>query len=276
MALRLAGEEFSVVRGLDDGGWLRQINANDTLSGLKVTQQGNAPILELLSAQEQGIVIDKLYASANKRKWRIYPAEDATDVDLVISSIDNAGAVVKTPIRLDHETGRVTLGNGADFIDLLATLKNTGAANSGRVMIDDALDLNWNDLFQVKGVPIQAVKQVVYSDASPVTIVTLPANSEVIDVKVQIFTQFGGANPSLDIGDDADPDGLLPSASIDETAPGWYGDEADVKGVYLWDSVNKHSIRKTYTAQTDLKCTIGGSGLDMGIANVYLTYRRLA
>ncbi len=45
MALRLAGEEFSVVQGLDGQGWLRQITRNDSLPGLSLRQQGTGEAL---------------------------------------------------------------------------------------------------------------------------------------------------------------------------------------------------------------------------------------
>ena len=49
MALRLAGEEFSVVRGLDALGWPREVEANDANPGLKITQGGSGPALQVVS-----------------------------------------------------------------------------------------------------------------------------------------------------------------------------------------------------------------------------------
>lgn len=47
MALRLAGEEFSVVQGLDAQGYVRDVLANDANPGLKVDQKGTGAVLEL-------------------------------------------------------------------------------------------------------------------------------------------------------------------------------------------------------------------------------------
>ena len=44
MALRLAGEEYSVIQGLDYDGWLRDIQANDGNPGLKVNQKSTGRI----------------------------------------------------------------------------------------------------------------------------------------------------------------------------------------------------------------------------------------
>ena len=50
MALRLAGEEFSVVQGLDALGWPREIEANDADPALKITQNGSGPDLQFQQA----------------------------------------------------------------------------------------------------------------------------------------------------------------------------------------------------------------------------------
>lgn len=47
MALRLAGEEFSVVQGLDAQGRLRQVSLNDAITGLTVTQSGGGRGLDI-------------------------------------------------------------------------------------------------------------------------------------------------------------------------------------------------------------------------------------
>ena len=47
MALRLAGEEYSVVQGLDGQGWPREISANDANPALEINQSGGGSIIEL-------------------------------------------------------------------------------------------------------------------------------------------------------------------------------------------------------------------------------------
>ena len=49
MSLRLAGEEFSVVQGLDALGWPRKVEANDADPGMKITQNGSGPALQVVS-----------------------------------------------------------------------------------------------------------------------------------------------------------------------------------------------------------------------------------
>lgn len=49
MALRLAGEEYSVVQGLDALGWPREVEANDADPGIKITQSGSGPALQVIS-----------------------------------------------------------------------------------------------------------------------------------------------------------------------------------------------------------------------------------
>ncbi len=50
MTLRLAGEDYSVVAGLDGLGWLRDIKATSSDPALKVDQKGPGSILDLLDS----------------------------------------------------------------------------------------------------------------------------------------------------------------------------------------------------------------------------------
>ena len=50
MTLRLAGEDYSVVAGLDGLGWLRDIKATSSDPALKVDQKGSGSILDLLDS----------------------------------------------------------------------------------------------------------------------------------------------------------------------------------------------------------------------------------
>ena len=54
MALRLAGEEFSVVQGLDGLGNLRTVDVNDGSPGLKVNQGGSGRVFDF---QDGGISV---------------------------------------------------------------------------------------------------------------------------------------------------------------------------------------------------------------------------
>lgn len=69
MALRLAGEELSVVQGLDAIGWLREIQASDALPGLKITQSGSGHALELnkdaVFAEGEGPIVEPNVAAYN-------------------------------------------------------------------------------------------------------------------------------------------------------------------------------------------------------------------
>ena len=50
MTLRLAGEDYSVIAGLDGLGWLRDIKATSSDPALKVDQNGSGSILDLLDS----------------------------------------------------------------------------------------------------------------------------------------------------------------------------------------------------------------------------------
>lgn len=93
MALRLAGEEFSVVRGLDAQGWPRLVDVSDAAPAMKVVQAGSGALMEFYDGSSKVLYMDD-------------------GGDLVLS-------------------GRA--------LDVRNRIKNTGAADSGAVAVEDTL-----------------------------------------------------------------------------------------------------------------------------------------
>ncbi len=121
MALRLAGEEFSVVQGLDRLGWTREVRASDALAGLKITQSGSGMAIQLVRATAGGNWMG-FYVGEN-RYGRMtvnanYHLELATD----------DGDLVLLPAPGNH-------------IDLRAAIVNSGAGNNGRASFADDVEL---------------------------------------------------------------------------------------------------------------------------------------
>ena len=82
MALRLAGEEFSVVRGLDALGWPREVEANDANPGLKITQGGSGPALQVVSGD--------IALGSNKLKTTNLKLVEVESVTFGIEAADSA------------------------------------------------------------------------------------------------------------------------------------------------------------------------------------------
>ena len=112
--------------------------------------------------------------------------------------------------------------------------------------------------------------KVTYSDTSPVTICTIPAGCVLIGAFVNVTTAWSGTSPTVDVGDSADPDGIIPNASIDLATTGFQALKENEKGAYLWDSANGVSQYHVFDADTDIQVTIGGTDLTAGEVEVYL------
>jgi len=112
------------------------------------------------------------------------------------------------------------------------------------------------------------VATVNYSDSSPKTLFTLPANTVVVDAFVQVTTAFDDATATIDIGDDSDPDGIIPSSSLNLTATGFQALKESEKGAYLWDGTYKQI--KVYDSNTDIKATINPGSSTQGQLKVFV------
>jgi len=107
-----------------------------------------------------------------------------------------------------------------------------------------------------------------YNDSSPKTLFTLPANTAVIDAFVQVTTAFDDATATVDIGDDSDPDGIIPNSSLNLTATGFQALKESEKGAYLWDGTYKQI--KVYDSNTDIKSTINPGSSTQGQLKVFV------
>ena len=138
MALRLAGEEYTVVQGLDDQGYLRDIKANDPDPGLIVDQQGAGAILSLrdngvvrLLQADGGNVLLANAASppsspdALLHLWTgsagvvtapttaLLVLEHSGDVGLALLSGNTSGGILQFGDDGDNDNGRIIYRHGA-------------------------------------------------------------------------------------------------------------------------------------------------------------------
>lgn len=130
MGLRLAGEEYSTIKGAK-GGWLREITVNDASIGLTVTQSGSGGGLSIVAnnTESQGLLVDgragyeAITIKAGGTKYGYLKPDSGK---LKLSSDDNRDLV------LSAATGY--------RIDVQKAIYNSTSNNSGRVLISDDLE----------------------------------------------------------------------------------------------------------------------------------------
>jgi len=116
MALRLAGEQCSVVRGLDDLGWVKEITRTTSDYALKITQNGSGVGLQLEGSTK--IKAGNSYLDLG---------ESSTVYGYSSASVIGAG-------------GNVLLIPAAGYyVDIRERIQNSTANNSGDVLVDDDL-----------------------------------------------------------------------------------------------------------------------------------------
>ncbi|MBF8267217.1 MAG: hypothetical protein HW388_725 [Dehalococcoidia bacterium] len=165
MALRLAGEEFSVVRGLDALGWPREITVNDAVPGLKVTQSGAGVGVQMVTGS--------LDLGANKlRSTNLLLKEESSNQWTIKSAADDA----YRSLQLATVYLRTSLAAVGDGIPILA----------------DDVD-NYSLLFKARdnGVGLVEVARL-QGQAEPRFKFTLPA---------QLYTKTDTGNPAGVEGD---------------------------------------------------------------------------
>ena len=167
MALRLAGEEYSIVQGLDSQGWLRTITANDALSGVTVDQQGAGRLVEFRQNGAVKAYVDNagefIFTSGNALRrdvdnssLNIRGGSDTTGAWIALSGKDSAvapggirlnstNAARTTNVERIRISGDADAGNGSvivyESLDAREAIKNTGASNGGAVAVNDVLAL---------------------------------------------------------------------------------------------------------------------------------------
>ena len=164
MALRLAGEEYSVVQGLDPQGFVREVTANDALPGLIIDQKGSGRLGEVRQSGATKVYVSNTgvlvsLSDPALRRDGVISYLGLQGSDTVGSEVDlygeshatHAGRIrLLTPDAAKTSlVERIRLAGAADAgqssvtiyepLDAQQTIKNTGSANGGAVWVDDEL-----------------------------------------------------------------------------------------------------------------------------------------
>ena len=126
MAIRLEGDVYSMVQGLDEQGWLREIEVVSTDPGLLIKNTGSGYALDVKGVSNQNSV-------------RIGTATG--NYPLTFRVNDGGVAYITSASHLELNSGAALdiILNPAKAIDATKAIYNSGTSNSGKVLIDDDL-----------------------------------------------------------------------------------------------------------------------------------------
>ena len=94
-----------------------------------------------------------------------------------------------------------------------------------------------------------------------VSVIDVPAKTLVLAVWIVILTDFDGGTPSIDIGDDTNPDGWIDTTDITEITAGTYKGTETNTGAYA-------DTGKYYAAKDEIDAVVA-TGLTAGKAYVF-------
>lgn len=124
--------------------------------------------------------------------------------------------------------------------------------------------------FQIDGVPVAAPnrylslakKTITHDGGAAQPIVTVPANSLILDVIVHVVVGFDGTNATIDIGDVADPDRYVAAADITDISSTGY--------------TRTQTAGYVYDAATVVQAAVtAGADATTGVAVVYVMYAKV-
>ena len=129
MGLRLAGEEYSTIKGAK-GGWLREITVNDAADGLVLAQSGAGGGLSIVAVntESQALLVDG-------RAGYEAIAIKAGGVKYGYLKPDSG----KLKLASDNNRDLVLSAASGYRIDVQKDIYNSTSNNSGRVLISDDL-----------------------------------------------------------------------------------------------------------------------------------------
>ncbi|MBI2304691.1 MAG: hypothetical protein HYU86_08110 [Chloroflexi bacterium] len=152
MPLRLVGEEYSVVQGLDELGWLKEITRSATEDpALKIAQNGAGSALELFFGAVKKLQFND--DAANAGGWlRIYNGNGTQELALYHNGSNAVLSATGAPLTLIPEANydAVLQVSGTGQIDLRAPIKNSGVGGEidGRVDFQDDVVVGAGKLFR--------------------------------------------------------------------------------------------------------------------------------
>lgn len=130
------------------------------------------------------------------------------------SAATESGASWKTIIQ------NATSGQTADWTLTLPSSPGT----SGQVLTTDGSgNTSWTSVSSGAAYDTNIAHVGSYTDSSPYSMFTLPANAIIKSVSVNVTTAFNGTNPAISLGIAGSTSKFLPSTDVDLTTVGQYG-----------------------------------------------------
>ncbi|MEE9198472.1 MAG: hypothetical protein V3U26_01605 [Dehalococcoidia bacterium] len=208
MALRLAGEDYSVVQGLDYLGWLREISVSSSDPALKVVQSGAGDILEIYDG---GILAFQIRQGRN---IEYFNGLSGPGLDF-----DQGGAGM---IRTKTNNNLVLQPNGTGVIDLQKAIRNTSASNGGKVFIDDEVRIGQPlSLDQAINVAHVAAKTAAYTTTDADAIVPVDTTGGAVTITLGSATvEAGRITIVKDVGGSAGTSSITVDTEGTETIDG--------------------------------------------------------
>lgn len=118
-------------------------------------------------------------------------------------------------------------------------------------------------------------RTVTFESASPLTLFTTSPGTLIVDVAFEVTEGFDGTTPAIDIGDEDDPNGFVPSdASMPITYAIWNHPVVAKYGAYLLSAGQK--ANKLYDAAKAITATHTHAGATQGSLDIYIIYMNLA
>lgn len=148
MALRLAGEELSVVQGLDSLGWLREVIVNSTNPALKVKQQGSGNMLELWEGSSQRVVFGSdavlkpsgridaqkgIYNSSANNSGRVY-VDDEAEIAQALYLRSSYGVVLSSESVTGNGWAGIPVTNGVGEAVSTGMVERLDTSTEGQVV----------------------------------------------------------------------------------------------------------------------------------------------
>jgi len=170
----------------------------------------------------------------------------------------------------------VKLGDGGD-VDIYIGGEIFIDSGNNTIYFYDNLDLtnqaNATRFSYVKSKPVY------WFDASPIALITVADGEVITDMWVEVVTLFDGAAMTFTLGDGNDANGFMDETGaggpINLGAVGYYGQDHDTRGDYLYDAVNGHDRDKVYAGVDTIDAVFNFGGAAQGELVVYAAVTKI-
>ena len=223
--------------------------------------------MALSNAISPGFVLENRSQAADNNIWQFAMSGSAFRIVPMNDTFTSSGnAIPFKATRTDDDAAIITMESITSINLESPDIKFTGDVE----IVDGIYDSGQNNIGALK-IRNYTVN---FDDTFPLALHTVADGDVIIDVYCEVTTTFDDTSV-IDIGDGSTATGFGQLGSGATGSTGYYLTDISDRGSYLYESTDKHALRKVYTGADTIDVDVSSGSPTQGVMTVWVVWQDL-